>query len=195
MPKKILLADDSVTIQKVVELTFSEGDYEVTCVSNGKMAVEQLGKNRPDLIICDIIMPEMSGYDVAEFVKKNPTYSAIPVVLLTGTFEPFDEDRARKSGAEAYVTKPFDSKMLVEKVESLLSQKVHMEKVQMVASATVFQGGKEYQLPGVVTDEAVEEMKDAALTHRFQFCKSKRNRDRKKYDARFEEPMLYLQLT
>lgn len=158
MPRKILLADDSVTIQKVVELTFSEGDYQVTCVSNGKMAVEQLNTNRPDIIICDIIMPEMSGYDVAELVKKNPTFQAIPVILLTGTFEPFDEERARKSGAEAYVTKPFDSKMLVDKVESLLAQKIQYAPVQSVAPATMFQGGSEYQLPGVVTDEAAKAM-------------------------------------
>lgn len=158
MPKKILLADDSVTIQKVVELTFSEGDYQVTCVSNGKMAVDQLNANRPDIIICDIIMPELSGYDVAELVKRNPLYQAIPVILLTGTFEPFDEDRARKSGAEAYVTKPFDSKMLVDKVESLLAQKVQFQAVQTIAPATIVQGGKEYELPGVVSDEAVRQM-------------------------------------
>ena len=158
MPRKILLADDSVTIQKVVELTFSEGDYQVTCVSNGKMAVEQLNTNRPDIIICDIIMPEMSGYDVAELVKRNPSFQAIPVILLTGTFEPFDEERARKSGAEAYVTKPFDSKMLVDKVESLLAQKIQYAPVQAVAPATMVQGGSEYQLPGVVTDEAAKAM-------------------------------------
>ena len=101
MPKKILLADDSVTIQKVVELTFAEGDYEVTCVSNGRAAIERLKANRPDILLCDIIMPELSGYDVAEFVKKDPVFKGIPVILLTGTFEPFDEEKARQSGADA----------------------------------------------------------------------------------------------
>lgn len=127
MPKKILLADDSVTIQKVVELTFAEGDYEVTCVSNGKAAIERLQAARPDIMLCDIIMPEVSGYDVAQFVKKNPVYSAIPVILLTGTFEPFDEEKARLSGADTYITKPFDSRMLVEKVESLLAKRLVMD--------------------------------------------------------------------
>lgn len=159
MPKKILLADDSVTIQKVVELTFAEGDYQITSVSNGKLAVEQLTKDRPDIAIVDIIMPEMSGYEVAEFIKKNPEYSAIPVILLTGTFEPFDEERAKKSGAEAYVTKPFDSKMLVEKVESLLAQKVKVENVEKIPPATIFQSRQEYQVPGVVADRYIEEMK------------------------------------
>jgi len=159
MPKKILLADDSVTIQKVVELTFSEGDYLITSVSNGKLAVEQLTKDRPDIAIVDIIMPEMSGYEVAEYIKKNPQFSAIPVILLTGTFEPFDEERAKKSGAEAYVTKPFDSKMLIEKVESLLAQKVKVENVETVPPATIFQSRQEYQVPGVVSDRYIEEMK------------------------------------
>ncbi|MCX7830334.1 MAG: response regulator, partial [Acidobacteria bacterium] len=159
MPKKILLADDSVTIQKVVELTFSEGDYSVTSVSNGRLAVEQLTKERPDIVIVDIIMPEMSGYDVAEYIKKNPQFSAIPVVLLTGTFEPFDEERAKKTGAEAYVTKPFDSKMLVEKVESLLAQKVKVEDVGKIPPATIFQSRQEYEIPGVVSDHYIEQMK------------------------------------
>lgn len=163
MPKKILLADDSVTIQKVVELTFSEGDYQVTSVSNGKQAIEELQKNRPDIVLLDIIMPEMSGYDVAEFIKKNPAYSAIPVILLTGTFEPFDEERAQKTGAEAYVTKPFDSKMLVEKVESLLAQKIKVEPVQAVPPAVVFQSRQEYEIPGIVSDDYLEKMKEAPV--------------------------------
>lgn len=161
MPRKILLADDSVTIQKVVELTFSEGDYQVSCVSNGKQAIEHLDKDRPDIVLCDIIMPEMSGYDVAEYIKKNPKYSAIPVILLTGTFEPFDEERAMRTGAESYVTKPFDSKMLIDKVESLLAAKVKVENVEQVAPATVFQAREEYQIKGTISDEAVEKLKEA----------------------------------
>ncbi|MEJ2367072.1 MAG: response regulator [Acidobacteriota bacterium] len=85
MPKKILLADDSVTIQKVVELTFAEGDYEVISVSNGRAAIDKLKEMRPDILLCDIIMPEVSGYEVASFVKKDPAYKGIPVILLTGT--------------------------------------------------------------------------------------------------------------
>ncbi len=127
MPKKILLADDSVTIQKVVELTFAEGDYQVVCVSNGKAAIEKVKESRPDILLCDIIMPEVSGYEVAEFVKRNPAFSAIPVILLTGTFEPFDEDKARLSGADTFITKPFDSRMLVEKVESLLKARLVLD--------------------------------------------------------------------
>ncbi len=122
MPKRILLADDSITIQKVVELTFSDGDYEVTAVNNGARAVQKLGEMRPDIILSDIIMPEKNGYEVCEYVKSHPEYRNIPVVLLTGTFEPFDPDRAEKAGCDAVVTKPFESQSLIHKVEELIAQ-------------------------------------------------------------------------
>ncbi len=122
MPKKILLADDSITIQKVVELTFSDGDYEVTAVNNGSKAIQKLSEMRPDIILSDIIMPEKNGYEVCEYVKSHPEYRNIPVVLLTGTFEPFDPDRADKAGCDAVVTKPFESQSLIHKVEELIDQ-------------------------------------------------------------------------
>jgi CheY-like chemotaxis protein len=122
MPKRILLADDSITIQKVVELTFSDGDYEVTAVNNGAKAVQKLSELRPDIILSDIIMPEKNGYEVCEYVKSHPEYRNIPVVLLTGTFEPFDPDRAEKAGCDAVVTKPFESQSLIHKVEELIAQ-------------------------------------------------------------------------
>ncbi|MEK6373320.1 MAG: response regulator [Acidobacteriota bacterium] len=122
MPKRILLADDSITIQKVVELTFSDGDYEVTAVNNGAKAIAKLAEMRPDVILSDIIMPEKNGYEVCEYVKSHPEYRTIPVVLLTGTFEPFDPDRADKAGCDAVVTKPFESQSLIQKVEELIEQ-------------------------------------------------------------------------
>src|SRR5258705_35137 len=122
MPKRILLADDSITIQKVVELTFSDGDYEVTAVNNGAKAIAKLAEMRPDVILSDIIMPEKNGYEVCEYVKSHPEYRTIPVVLLTGTFEPFDPDRADKAGCDAVVTKPFESQSLIHKVDELIQQ-------------------------------------------------------------------------
>ena len=122
MTKRIILADDSITIQKVVELTFSDGDYEVTAVNNGARAIAKLGEMRPDIILSDIIMPEKNGYEVCEYVKSHPEHRSIPVVLLTGTFEPFDPDRAEKAGCDAVVTKPFESQSLIHKVEELIAQ-------------------------------------------------------------------------
>src|SRR5229473_2318202 len=122
MPKKILLSDDSITIQKVVDLTFSDGDYEVTAVNNGAKAIQKLSEMRPDIILSDIIMPEKNGYEVCEYVKSHPEFRTIPVILLTGTFEPFDPDRADKAGCDAVVTKPFESQSLIHKVEELIDQ-------------------------------------------------------------------------
>ncbi len=135
MPKRILLADDSITIQKVVELTFSDGDYEVVAVNNGAKAIQKLSEMRPDIILSDIIMPEKNGYEVCEFVKSHPEFRNIPVVLLTGTFEPFDPDRADKAGCDAVVTKPFESQSLIHKVEELIDQAKSATAAPAAASA------------------------------------------------------------
>src|SRR5512142_1468667 len=123
MTKKILLADDSLTIQKVVELTFSDSEYDLVCVSNGQRALDRIGAGEvPDLILADVVMPEKNGYEVCEAIKGNPATARIPVVLLSGTFEPFDRDRAERIGADAIVSKPFDSQQLLAQVEALLDR-------------------------------------------------------------------------
>lgn len=123
MAKKILLADDSLTIQKVVELTFSDSEYDLVCVSNGQRALDRIGAGEvPDLILADVVMPEKNGYEVCEAIKGNPSTARIPVVLLSGTFEPFDRDRAERLGCDAIVSKPFDSQQLLRQVEQLLSR-------------------------------------------------------------------------
>ena len=122
MPKKILLADDSLTIQKVVELTFSDSDFTLICVGNGQRALEKVREDRPDLILADAVMPEKNGYEVCEAIKGDPATSRIPVILLTGTFEPFDRTRAERIGADAIVSKPFDSQQLLRQVEALLAR-------------------------------------------------------------------------
>lgn len=122
MAKRILLADDSLTIQKVVELTFSDGEYDLFCVSNGQRALDRVQEQAPDLILADVVMPEKNGYEVCEAIKSNPATARIPVVLLSGTFEPFDRDRAERLGCDAIVSKPFDSQQLLRQVEALLAR-------------------------------------------------------------------------
>lgn len=121
MPKKIFVADDSITIQKVVELTFSEDEYEVFCAPDGAQAIQRLEEIRPDIALLDVVMPEANGYDVCSHIKKNPDLSWMPVVLLAGTFEPFDEKRARDVGADGHMKKPFESRALVARVVDLLA--------------------------------------------------------------------------
>jgi CheY-like chemotaxis protein len=122
MGKKILLADDSITIQKVIELTFSDEDFDVITVGNGRLALEKLPEVRPDIVLCDIIMPEKDGYEVCEQIKANPAHSHVPVLLLTGAFEPFDQERAARAGYDGSLAKPFEPETLIAKVKDLLAR-------------------------------------------------------------------------
>ena len=120
MSKKLLLADDSVTIQKVIEISFASEDYELTIVGNGDEALEKAKLNPPDLVLADIIMPGKNGYELCSEIKKAPELTQTPVLLLAGSFEPFDEEKARSVGADSWIAKPFESQVLVEKVKNLL---------------------------------------------------------------------------
>src|SRR5258707_15210480 len=98
MPHKLLLADDSVTIQRVIELTFADEDVQVIAVGNGQAAIESVQGDRPDIVLAGVGMPEGSGYEVAAFIKGNPALAHIPLVPLTGEFVPVDGDRAPAVG-------------------------------------------------------------------------------------------------
>lgn len=123
MSKKLLLADDSVTIQKVIGITFAANeDYELTVVDNGDAALEKARAERPDLILADVFMPGKNGYELCAAVNQDPQLQGIPVLLLTGTFEPFDEDKAMAAGAGGWIAKPFESQSLIDRVEALLAK-------------------------------------------------------------------------
>jgi CheY-like chemotaxis protein len=128
--RKLLLADDSITIQKVVDLTFADEGVTVLCVSNGREAIERLLDFAPDVVLADVFMPQMNGYEVCEYIKQNDTLKHIPVLLLVGSFEPFDEEEARRVGANDTLTKPFQSiRRLIEKVGLLASSRPSEEQI------------------------------------------------------------------
>jgi len=122
MPKTLLLADDSVTIQKVVGLSFANEDVKLVTVDNGDDAVERARAIQPDLILADVVMPGLSGYEVCEVLKSDADLKHIPVLLLSGTFDPFDEQRAERAGAIGHVVKPFESQALVARVKAILAE-------------------------------------------------------------------------
>ena len=128
--RKLLLADDSITIQKVVNLTFADEGLDVTTVGNGDLAIEKIEEIAPDIVLVDVHMPGLNGYEVCEFVKRNERFRHIPVMLLVGSFEPFSEAEARRVGADDYLTKPFQSiRQLVSKVGALLSGKSYGDEI------------------------------------------------------------------
>jgi CheY-like chemotaxis protein len=119
--RKLLLADDSVTIQKVIELTFADEGVRVIAFGNGDEAIEHLDEVAPDIVLADIFMPGKSGYEVCSYIKNNEKLKHIPVMLLVGSFEPFDEAEARRVGANDILTKPFQSiRRLIDRVGSLV---------------------------------------------------------------------------
>ena len=134
----ILLADDSITIQKVVELTFASTDHEVVAVGGGKELLDRLPDLDPDVVLCDVVMPDMNGYDVCERIKSDPATLHIPVVLLTGTFEPFDRDRAMAAGCDSIVTKPFESSDLVSVVGELMERSLAARELAAQDTAAPF---------------------------------------------------------
>ena len=121
MPYKLLLADDSVTIQRVIELTFADEDVQVIAVGDGQKAMERIEAERPDIVLADVGMPERDGYDVAAFVKGTAHLAHIPVLLLTGAFEPIDEQRAGAVGCDGVLAKPFEPHMVITRVKELLA--------------------------------------------------------------------------
>jgi CheY-like chemotaxis protein len=118
--RRLLLADDSVTIQRVVELTFSGEDIEVVTVSDGEEAIASMSADPPDIVLADIAMPKKNGYEVAAFVKEHPTLSRVPVLLLAGAFEPVDEERAKRVKCDGVLVKPFETHEVITRVRELI---------------------------------------------------------------------------
>jgi CheY-like chemotaxis protein len=123
MTHKLLLADDSVTIQRVIELTFADEDIEVIAVGDGQLAIDRLETDPPDIVLADVDMPKRDGYEVAAYVKSRPKLAHIPVVLLTGAFEPIDQARAVAAGSSDVLAKPFEPQMVINRVKQLLGKK------------------------------------------------------------------------
>ena len=123
MGARILVVDDSVTIQKVVELTFSKEDFVLVQARSGDEGIRKAMEDRPDLILLDILMPDKDGYAVCAELRAQPILRNVPIILLTGTFEVYDKEKAAKVGADDFVTKPFESQVLIGKVKKLLFTK------------------------------------------------------------------------
>jgi CheY-like chemotaxis protein len=122
VPYTLLLADDSVTIQRVIELTFADQDVTVVAVSDGDQAIERLEASPPDIVLADIGMPGKNGYEVAQHIRRSPHLSHIPVILLTGAFEPVDQARAAEAGCDGVLAKPFEPQLVIGRVKDLLAR-------------------------------------------------------------------------
>jgi CheY-like chemotaxis protein len=122
MRQTILLADDSPTIQRLVNQTFADTRFDVVTVNNGDAAIRKFDEIEPDIVLADIYMPGKNGYEVCAHVRSHATLSSTPVILLVGAFDAFDEAIASRAGAAAHITKPFEPRALVELVTSTAPQ-------------------------------------------------------------------------
>lgn len=155
MSNKLLLADDSITIQKVVGIIFANEDYELTVVDNGDAALEKAKQIIPDIILVDALMPGKTGYEVCAEVRRDARLKAIPLLLLTGAFEPFDEDKARQSGADDFISKPFESQQLIDRVQKLIDLGRTRSAPTVAVEAPIVEAPQAVPVTGVQTPQSV----------------------------------------
>jgi CheY-like chemotaxis protein len=117
----LLLADDSITIQRVIELTFADEDIRVVAVSDGHEAIARIEETPPDIVLADVEMPGTDGYEVARHIRRTPKLAHIPVLLLTGAFEPVDQAKVADVGCQGVLTKPFEPQLVIQRVRELLA--------------------------------------------------------------------------
>ena len=117
---RLLLADDSVTIQRVIELTFADEGIDVVSVGDGQQAIDRLGTERFDVVLADVGMPGVDGFAVATYVQSRPELANLPVVLLTGAFDAVDQQRVAAVRAAGVLAKPFEPQMVIAKVREVL---------------------------------------------------------------------------
>lgn len=120
MKRKILIADDEQNIVISLEFLMKREGYEVTVANDGEEAIQRIRDGRPDLVLLDVMMPKKSGFDVCQEVRADPTLAAMRILMLTAKGRDTEVTKGLALGADAYMTKPFSTKELVEKVRSLL---------------------------------------------------------------------------
>ena len=120
MQKKILVADDASTFLKLEQTYLESKGYKVFMAGNGKEALEKLAAHKPDLVVLDLIMPEMEGDQVCRLIKLNPQFKDIPVVMVTTKGDKKGEERCRKAGCNLFLTKPLRKSVFLDAVKQLL---------------------------------------------------------------------------
>jgi twitching motility two-component system response regulator PilG len=116
----VLVVDDSPTVRKIVQLTLQREHIRVVTAGDGLSALAAVADEQPDLILLDIMLPRMDGYNICQIVRKNMAYRDLPIIMLSGKDGLFDRMRGKLAGSTEYMTKPFDSAELVQMVKRYL---------------------------------------------------------------------------
>ena len=123
MPKKILAVDDEKHIVRLVQVNLEKEGFEVTTASNGREALEKVAADKPDLVVLDVMMPEMDGFEALKKLKEDPATAGIPVIMLTAKAQDADVFRGWQSGADLYLTKPFNPQELITFVKRIFQSR------------------------------------------------------------------------
>jgi DNA-binding response OmpR family regulator len=118
--KKILIVDDELSILVPLKFLLEKNEYEVLLAPSGKDAFDSIKKTKPDLILLDIMLPDLDGYEIFQIIRKNHDWDDIKVIYLTAKNRDIDIAKGLNLGVDAYITKPFSNAELIEKVHSLL---------------------------------------------------------------------------
>ena len=119
-PKKILVVDDEPGIVELLEMRLKATGYEVSSAYDGVEALEKAKREKPDLVILDLMLPKMDGYKVCALLKKDARYARIPIVMFTARAQEEDRKMGLEAGADGYITKPFEPQVLLDKIQQLI---------------------------------------------------------------------------
>ncbi len=120
--KKVLIVEDEESLLKLESILLISKGFDVKGVSNGRAALESVAEEKPDLILLDIMLPEIDGFEVCRQIKSDPSTRQIPVIMLTAKKSREDMVRGEKVGADWYITKPFKSAMVIETIQRFLAK-------------------------------------------------------------------------
>ena len=120
--KRILVVDDEEDILSVLKFRLEANNYEVLSATDGQEGLNKARSERPDLIILDLMLPKLDGYKVCRMLKFDEGYKNIPIIMFTARDQKKDEELGKEMGADAYITKPFESEVLLEKIKELLGK-------------------------------------------------------------------------
>ena len=149
MTSRLLVADDSITIQKIVSMAFEIEDVEVEGIGNGQEAFDRISQFNPDIVLADVDMPGLDGFELSAKIKESPETSAIKVLLLASDFEEFDEQRYQNCGADNHISKPFKSDDIVAMVKSLLQTSSGDEGAVMLSGADLVEEEPQEEEPSL----------------------------------------------
>lgn len=122
MKPRILIADDESSIVMALEFLFRQQGYDVETVSDGGAVIERIRASRPDLVVLDVMLPNRSGFDLCRSLRADPGTAAVRIVMLTAKGQRAEADAGLAAGADAYITKPFGTRELIDTVRALLAR-------------------------------------------------------------------------